>query len=229
MAYSGDRRGAAPPTDGGGGMSERAELPVAVFEPQQPVRLGTCLQRGFHLYTRELGWFAGWGLAVSALQAAMGAATAGWALLLGLCLIVPTKVGLYAIADAAARGVPVTLEVVLSGYKRAPAYVLGLLETALLVVGLLALVLPMFLVAFGLTWTTVALHRRQLGAIEAVQASFRLSRAHLGLTLGVCAVGFVLDSVATGTILLGVLAAPLIACLKTVAFEQIDPQVDLLS
>lgn len=203
-------------------------LPV-VFEPQAPVRLGTCLSRAVSLYTRELGWFAGWGLAVAGLQAAMSAATAGWALVLGLCLVVPTKLGLYAIADAAAHGRAVGWDDVLSGYKRGSAYMLGLLETFLLIAGLLALVFPMIIVAIGLTWSIAAMHRRDLGAVEAVKHSFYLARLHLGLTLGVAFVALVLDSLATGTILLGALAAPLVACLKTVAFEQIDPRLDLLS
>lgn len=193
-----------------------------------PVRLGDCLQRAMSLYTRELGWFAACGLAVAAVQAAMGAATAGWAWVLGLVILVPTQVGVYAIADAAARGDTVTFATMMEGYKRGPAYVLGLLETLLLVAGLLAFVFPIIFVAVALTWTTAALYRRNMGAWEAVRHSFSLTRSHLGLTLGVCLVAVVLDTVATGTILLGAIGVPLLACLKTVAFEQADPELDLL-
>lgn len=200
-----------------------------IFAAQHPVRLGTCLERAFRLYTREWGWFAGWGLAVAALQAALGVATAGWAILLGLALIVPTKLGLYAIAAAAAEGRPVSLATLAEGYKRPAAWALGLLETGLLVLGTLALILPGVLVAFGLTWTAAALYRRNLSAVEAVGMSFRLARRHPGLTLGVTLVGFAFDAVGTGTVLLGCLTLPMMTCLKTVAFEQLDPKLDLFS
>jgi hypothetical protein len=192
-----------------------------LLAPMDKVAIIPCISRAFQLYGKALPWFVGWGLTVSLFQAAMGVVTAGWALLLGLAVIVPLNVGLYAIADAAANGDRVDLDTILTGFKRGPAYALGILQTVLLVAGLLLFVLPVLIVLPALTWTVPALHRRKMAALDAVVYSAGLAKRHLGLTLAVMGFAFLLDSLATSTIVLGAFTLPLMACLKTVVFEQI--------
>lgn len=194
----------------------------AFFAPMTPVSLGTAVQRGFSLYTSQLGWFAAAGLAVSGLHAAFGYITAGWALILGLMILVPTKLGLYHIARATARGEQVDFSTMVRGFSNPSAYVVGLIETTLLIAGLLLFVAPMFWVAFAISWTTPALASRKLGAIAAIKRSFKLAHANLGLTVGVMLCGVVLELLADSTIVVGALTAPLLACIKIVLFEQID-------
>ena len=192
-----------------------------LLAPMDKVAIIPCISRAFQLYGKALPWFVGWGLTVSLFQAGLGFVTAGWALLLGLAIIVPLNVGLYAIADAAANGDTVDADTVLAGFKRGPAYALGVLETVLLVASLLVFVLPVFIVLPALTWAVPALHRRQLAALDAVVYSAGLAKRHIWLTLGVMGFAFLLDSVATGTIVLGAFTLPMMVCLKTVVFEQI--------
>lgn len=196
--------------------------PSEFFAPMKPVSLGTAVRRAFGMYTSQLGWFAAAGLAVSALHAAFGYISAGWALILGLMILVPTKLGLYHIALATARGEPVDLSTVTRGFRNPAAYVVGLIETTLLIVGMLLFVAPVFWVAFSISWTTPALAHRKLGAVAAIKRSFKLAHANLGLTIGVMLCGVVLELLADSTIVVGALTAPLLACIKSVLFEQID-------
>lgn len=209
----------------GVGSPSPLSVPVqGVFEPMDRVSIGAIAQRAFSLYTSQLGWFIAWGLAVAVFSAALTAATAGWAILLGLCLIVPTHIGLYAVAEAAACGDEIDASTVLQGFRRGPAYLLGLLETLMLVVGFLALVLPAVILAAGLTWTTVALYRRELGPLQAIRRSLSLAWSNPGLTAAVCVLAWALNTLGSGTIVLGAVAVPLVACIKSVAFEQISPR-----
>ena len=196
-------------------------LAPLLYAPGGPVTIGDSFQRALKLYAAGLPWFMGWGLAVAAFQAALGAATAGWALLLGLAVMVPMQVGLYAIADATVKGDPISGDTLLRGFRLGPAYALGLLETLLLVGGLLMFVLPMFVVSLALTWSVPFLFRRDRAALNAVIDSAKLTRDHLWLTLGVLCVATCLNLLGTGTVVLGVITLPLMVCLKTVVFEQL--------
>ncbi len=197
---------------------------TAAFSPMPVVDFGTCIQRAVRLYTSATGWFVVWGLAVAALQACLAVATAGWALLLGLMVLVPANIGLFAIVVAAARGETPTPATVLEGFRIPRAYALGLLETLLLCVGLVFFVVPGLIFAVATTWSAVALYRRNLGAWDAVTHSLALTRSHLGLTLLLLILTMGLQSLGTGTIVLGALTLPLAACLKVVLYEQIAPK-----
>lgn len=209
----------------GVGPASPALLPAAgVFEPMERVSVGEIVQRAVRLYTSQLGWFIGWGLAVALFSAAFTAATAGWAIVLGLCLIVPTHIGLYAVAEAGAQGDPIDAATVLQGFRRGPAYLLGLMESVMIVFGLMALVLPGIVLAAGLTWTIVALYRRDLGPLQAIRRSLSLAWQHPALTAAVCLLTWALNTLGSGTIVLGAVAVPMVACIKSVAFEQIAPR-----
>lgn len=192
-----------------------------VFLPMETVSLGECVQRAARLYLSQLGWFVGTGLLVSIIQASVVAATAGWAMLLGLLVLVPANMALVSVAYSEARGESLSGDTILEGFRRGPAYALGMLESLILVIGFLFAIVPGFLAIVALTWATIAMFRDHLPAVDAVKQSFALTRDHPGLTIAMVIAAFALESLATGTIVAGAITLPLLVCLKVVVFEQI--------
>lgn len=162
------------------------------------------------------------GLAYSTVEALATAASAGWALLLGMVLLTPAALGTYALASAVARGEAPSINLLLSGFKDGRAYALGALTTVLVFAGLLLFLLPAVVVMVGMTWSLAVLHRRPVGALDAARRSFALAKENLGFTLLFLALTLVLHSLGTGTILLGAFTFPFLVCLKLVLFEQLD-------
>jgi len=206
-------------------MQAVASSPLpAAFLPMKQITMGSCLRRAVGLYLARLPWFAVWGLCLAALQLAVGQATEDWARALGGLLVIPTTVGFYAIADRAAHKDRVNVHTLLAGCKRGSAWLLGVLEGVILMAGLVAFIVPVIAAAVLLTWAVPALYLRDLGAFSAISRSFGIARQNLGLTFVIAVTCLVLQVLGTGSFLLGAVAIPLSVCLKTVAFEQLDPR-----
>lgn len=188
------------------------------------VSMGSCLEDGWSLYRQQVGWFAGAGLVLSTISALANVATAGWAVLLGFVLLTPATVGVVALADAVRQGQEPQLGMLFEGFKNARAYALGFLTTVLIVVGLLALILPGFVVGVGLVWAVVALHKRRLAALDAVVFSFGLARDNLGLSVIFLAFACFMEMLGQGTIILGAFTLPFVVCAKVAAFDKIAPR-----
>jgi len=149
---------------------------------------------------------------VAALSVALGGA-----ITLGICLG-PLLVGYLRIIDRQARGEAVELHQVLDGMASfAPAFLTWFLLTAAFVIGS-ALVLPGVVVAFVWAYALWFVALRNLAPTEALRASFRLARAHVGpvllLLLAAAALNFLGAVVVVGVLV----TLPLALILLTLGF-----------
>jgi hypothetical protein len=194
-----------------------------VFEAGKP-DLNLVVSRTWSIYTRQWAWFAATGVAVSTIQGAMAYASGGLMLLLGMAILVPTNLSLYVLTDIVARGETPTIDRLLVGFKNPQAWLLGILETLILVAALIAFVIPGLILALALGWSVPLLARRQMGAAEAMRRSMRLTMERLGFSLGMVLLAWFLHSLGSSTMILGGLTLPLLAIARCIAIEMIEPR-----
>lgn len=193
------------------------------FEAGKP-DLNLVISRSWSIYTRQWAWFAATGVAVSTIQGAMAYASGGLMLLLGMAILVPTNLSLYVLTDIVARGETPTVDRLLEGFKNPQAWLLGILETIVLVIALMALVIPGLVLALALGWSVPLLARRQMQAGEAMRRSVSLTLEHLGLSLGMVLLAWFLHSLGSSTMILGGLTLPLLAIARSIAIEMVEPR-----
>jgi hypothetical protein len=194
-----------------------------VFQAGNP-DLNLVVSRTWSIYTKQLAWFAATGVAVSVVQGAMAYASGGLMLLLGMAILVPTNLSLYVLTDLVARGETPTIDRLLDGFKNPQAWLLGILETFLLVIALMALVIPGIILAVALGWSVPLLARRQMGAGEAIRRSMSLTLEHLGFSLGMVFLAWFLHSLGSSTLILGGLTLPILAIARSIAIEMVEPR-----